>query len=246
MALPATRAEFKAYCLRNLGAGVVKVNVSDDQVEDRIDEAFLYWHDYGYSALEKTYYKYAITQTDFDNKYITLPQNIVGAVRIFDLTNVSSAIENPFNIQYQMMMNDLYALSGVTMIPYYITFQHLQFIQQLLIGQVPVRYNRHTNQLWLDMDWTRLAIGNFVIVEAYQTVDPTTYPDVWGDRQLLKYASALIKRQYATNLKKYGNMEMPGGITFNAQQMYDEAVDEIKECEQEMRESSLPACDMIG
>ena len=39
MAAPTTRAEFKAYCLRRLGAPVIEINVDDDQVEDRIDDA---------------------------------------------------------------------------------------------------------------------------------------------------------------------------------------------------------------
>lgn len=246
MALPATRTDFKAYCLRNLGSPVITINVDDTQVDDRIDEALLFWYDWAYEGTERMYYKYQLTQTDFTNKYITLPDNIIGAVRIFDLSTVSSNIQNPFNIQWQIVMNDMFTISSVSLIPYYTTFMHLQFLQQMLVGQQPIRYNRNTNQLYLDMDWSRLAVGQYVIVECFQVIDPTTYPDVWKDRQLLKLATAYIKRQWATNMKKYKNIELLGGNMLTGQELYDEAMKEIEEAEDALMNSSMPPIDMIG
>lgn len=246
MALPTDRTSFGNYILRKLGAPVIRINMDPSQLDDRIDEALLYWYDYAFEGTEKTYYKYQLTQTDFDNKYITLPDNIIGAVRIFDISVVSSNIQNPFNIQYQIVMNDLYNIASISLVPFYTTFEHLQFIQQMLIGLQPVRYNRNTNKFWIDMDWTRLEVGNFVIVEAYQVIDPNDFPDVWHDRQLLAYATALVKRQWGENLKKFSGVETTGGITLNGQQIFDEAMIEIEKLEQQMRDSSLPATDMIG
>lgn len=85
MALPTTRAEFKQNCLRKLGAPVVEINVDDDQVDDRIDEALQYWYDYHFDGSSKTFYKYQITAQDVQNQYIDLPENIIGVVRLFDL-----------------------------------------------------------------------------------------------------------------------------------------------------------------
>lgn len=246
MALPQTRTEFKKYCLRNLGAPVIKINVADEQVEDRIDEALIFWYDYNYDGTEKQYYRYQLQEADFVNKYITLPENIIGVVKIFDLSFIHSAIENPFNLQYQMYMSDLMTTNGMSLIPYYIAYQNLQLIQQILVGQVPIRFNKNTNRLYLDMDWTRFSAGQYVLVEAYEVVDPDVYTDAWRDRNLLAYATALIKRQWGSQLKKYDGMEMPGGIKFNGQQIYDEAIKEIKEIEQSMFDSSLPPMDMIG
>jgi hypothetical protein len=125
--------------------------------------------------------------------------------------------------------------------------QHIQMLEYLLVGKQPIRYNRHTNKLFLDMDWDRVETGNYLIVEAYEVVNPDTYTDAWGDRWLARYCTSLIKRQWGTNLKKFEGMQMPGGLKFNGQQIYDEADGEIKKLEDEMINSySLPVTDMIG
>lgn len=85
MAVPTSRSEFKEYCLRKLGKPVIEINVDDDQVEDRIDEALKMYWDYHFDGTEKIYYKHQVTSTDKSNKYITLPENIIGAVNIFDV-----------------------------------------------------------------------------------------------------------------------------------------------------------------
>ena len=66
MAIPSTRDGFKNYCLRALGFGVIDINVSDDQVEDRIDEGLQYFAQYHYDGVEKMYLKYKVTQEDVD------------------------------------------------------------------------------------------------------------------------------------------------------------------------------------
>ena len=154
---------------------------------------------------------------------------------------------NLFNIRYQIALNDLYTLTSVSMVPYYMAMQHVQFLEQILVGQQPLRYNRHTNRCFIDMDWSIINVGDFIILEAYQIVDPNVYTKVWSDRWLLRYAACLIKQQWGTNLKKFGNMQLPGGITFNGQQIFDEATDERKVLEEEMMENySMPVTDMIG
>lgn len=133
------------------------------------------------------------------------------------------------------------------MVPYYMAMQHIQFLEYLLVGKQPLRYNRHTDKLYIDMDWDKINEGNYLLVEAYEVIDPDVYNDAWNDRWLLEYATALIKRQWGNNLKKFNNMKMPGGLTFNGQQIYDEAEAEIKKLRQEMISSySLPVIDMIG
>jgi hypothetical protein len=124
---------------------------------------------------------------------------------------------------------------------------HVQFLEQMLVGQQPIRYNRHINRLYVDMDWNIVAINDYIIVEAYEVVNPDTFTKAWGDRWLARYAECLIKQQWGSNLKKFGNMQLPGGIVFNGQKVYDEATDERATLEKEMIYSySLPATDMIG
>lgn len=246
MAVPTTRAAFKEYCLRRLGKPVIEINVDDDQVEDRIDEALKYYWDYHFDGTEKIFYKHQVTANTISDKYITLPDNIIGAVNIFNIGDAMN-VANIFNIRYQIALNDLYTLTNVSLVPYFMAFQHIQLIEEILVGKKPIRYNRHRNQLFIDMDWSVMTAGEYIIVEAYQIVDPDTYSDAWGDRWLLQYATALIKRQWGNNLKKFEGMQMPGGLTFNGQKIYDEAVEEINALEKEMIVSySLPVTDMIG
>lgn len=244
---PSSRQEFKDYVLRSLGYPVIEINVSDDQVEDRIDQALKWYGDYHFDATDRTYYKHQVTATDKINKSITLPDNIIGAVSIFSIGDPSVRADDLFNIRYQIALNDLYTLTSVSLVPYYMVMQHLSVIQEMLVGKQPIRFSRHRNILNIDMDWNTINEGEWLIVEAYQVIDPEIYTDVWGDRWLYLYTEQLVKRQWGTNLKKYDGMQMPGGITFNGQKIYDEADAEIKRMEEEMiMNYSLPVMDMVG
>ena len=64
MAIPSSRNELKEHCLRRLGKPVVDINVDDEQVEDRIDEALLYYRDYHFDGTERVYVKHQVTAAD--------------------------------------------------------------------------------------------------------------------------------------------------------------------------------------
>jgi len=247
MAVPTTRATFKEYCLRKLGKPVLEINVDDDQVEDRIDESLKYFYDYHFDGTERMYYKHIVTSTDKTNNYITLPENIIGAVRIFRIGDPSLKSNDIFNIRYQIALNDLYQLTSVSLIPYYMVMQHLGTVTELLVGEQPIRYNRHVNKLYVDMDWSKINVNEYLIVEAYQVIDPDTFTDAWGDRWLQHYCTAKIKYQWGTNLTKFTGLQLPGGVQFNGEKILDDAKAEIEKLEQEMISSySLPVMDMIG
>jgi hypothetical protein len=246
MSIPASREQLKYYCLRKLGNEVIDINVSDNQVEDRIDEALLFWQDWNSDATFRHLYKYSLTTQDIANRFITLPDNIIGAISVFDLGGGMNAMDI-FDIRYQIALNDLYTLTSVSMVPFYMAFQHIALLEQLLVGFKPVRYNRHSQEFHIDMDWATLIPGYWVVVDCYAVVNSTTYPSVWGDRMLQDYATALIKKQWGSNLKKFGNMQMPGGITFNGQVIFDEAVKEIDDIDQQIRNRyQMPAEIFIG
>lgn len=247
MAAPTTKAEFKEYCLRKLGKPVIEINVDDDQVDDRVDEAIRYYWDYHFDGSERIYYKHAITADDVTNKYITLPENIIGAVSIFSMGDPSVRSDDLFNIRYQIALNDLYTLTNVSLVPYFMVMEHLALMTELLVGKQPIRYSRHKDRLHIDMDWNTVAVGEYLLVEAYEVVDPETWTDAWNDRWLQNYATALIKRQWGSNLTKFTGMQLPGGVQFNGEKIYDDAAAEIRQMEEEMISSySLPVLDMIG
>ncbi len=248
MSVPTNKAEFKEWCLRRLGKPVINIDVSESQIDDRVDEAMKFYFDYHPNATEKLYYKHQITQDDIDNKYITMPENVIGAVRIFDGNgggNGSWGDATMFSFNYQFYMNDMYTWTGVDLVPYWMAQENMQFMEQILNGLKPIRYQRNTNKLYVDMNWKNFGVGQYLIVEAYEVIDPEVYPDVWGERWLLKYATALIKRQWGSNLSKFDGVQLVGGVVFNGKAIYEEADAEVDATEKDMIDNS-PLEFMIG
>lgn len=245
MAATLTRNQFKDYCLRRLGWPVIDINIDDEQIEDRIDDALQYWQDYHFDGLQKVYYIKKLTQTDINNKYIDLSniqdsQNnaleIVGITRIFPLQD-SAATINMFDLRYQLRLNELYDFTSASYINYTMTQQHLRMLEQLFTGEVPIRYQRHMQKLFIDWAWgsSEAPVGTVVVAESYAIINPDVYSKVWSDRWLKEYATALIKRSWGANLKKFNNLQLPGGVTLNGDKIYDEAFEEIKALEAQMQ-----------
>lgn len=247
MAQPTTRAEFKEWCLRKLGKPVIEINVDQDQVDDRVDEALSYYWDYHFDGAEKTFLKHQVTDDDKTNKFITVPENVIGVVNVFNIGSTLSSGSGMFNVQYQFVLNNIENLTSYNLTHYYMTMQHIQFMEQMLVGKQPIRYNRHINKLHIDTEWDKITTGDYIVAECYQVVDPEVYSDVWKDRWLQNYASAKIKHQWGTNLTKFNGMQLPGGVTFNGEQILQDSREEIQRLEEDMINSySLPVHDMIG
>ena len=312
MAKPTTRATFKNYCLRKLGWPVIEINVDDDQVEDRIDEALAFFNDYHYDGVEKIYMKHKITDEDRARRWIYCPDAVTFVTGVLPFDDSNSSI-NMFDLRYQLRLHDLYDFTSVSYVSYEMTMQHIRSLQLLFSGTPQFRFNRHHNKLFLDVDWERDFDANqYVVIECYRKLVPDTITltgtvtgntssntligygtvfsqevlendviiiggqekqiarinsateislvgpmssnvdnvsvtvsgisDVWDDRFLKKYATSLIKRQWGANMKKFGGVQLPGGVTLNGKEIYDEAVEEIKEIEEEMFNfNSLPS-----
>jgi len=193
------------------------------------------------------YYKHLITNNDITNRYITLPENIIGAIRVFPIGDPSIRSDDMFNIRYQIALYDLYTLTSYSMIPYFMAMQHLALISDFLVGQQPIRYSRHRDRLYVDTKWENYNAGEYLLIEAYEVLDPDTYSDMWADRWLQNYTTAKIKYQWGSNLTKFTGMQLPGGVQFNGEKIFNDAKDEIEAMEKEMISSySLPVMDMIG
>jgi len=239
------RATFKDYCLRRLGFPVIELNLDDDQIEDRIDDALQYWQDYHFDGNQKLYYIKKITQNDINNKFIDLSNvkdssnnqlEIIGVTRIFPVTD-SAANVNMFDLRYQLRLNELYDFTSASYVNYTLTQQHLRSLELMFSGEVPIRFQRHMQKLFIDWAWgaSEAPVGTTVIAECYANIDPTVYNKVWNDRWVKEYATALIKRTWGNNLKKFSGLQLPGGVTLNGNQIYDEAVTEIEKLEAEMQ-----------
>ena len=271
MAIPNTRDGFKNYCLRALGFGVIDINVSDDQVEDRIDEGLQYFAQYHYDGVEKMYLKYKITQDDVDRarsnetttstdskdrnvtgsflegkNYIPMPSAVVSVVQVFPFDD--AVTNNMFDIRYQLRLNDLYDFSSTSMIQYDMTMKHLDHLQHMLVGETPVRFNQHQNRLYIDMDWeNKVDVDNFLIIDCYRKIDPSSFTDIFDDIYLKRYVTSLIKRQWGANLSKFSGVAMLGGVTMNGEQIYTQAIEEIQRLEEQIQLSfETPIDYMIG
>lgn len=246
MAIPVTRTDFQNNCLGRLGWPTINVELTQAQIDDRIDEALFYFNTFHSSGNEKMYFKYQVQQADITNGYFTIPSNIIGAISIFDL-GVGYGIGNVFNVQYQLLLNEVFSLSNFDVSSYYISFMHLFQLQEILTGRQPIRYTRTDNKVYLDTDWTRFNVGDYLILECYQVMDPTTYTSVWSDQWLLRYATALLKKNWAQVLGKYVEVPLVGGMKLNADKLMAEALNEIEELEQKLRSDfEVPAQMMIG
>ena len=271
MAIPTSKSTFKEYCLRSLGKPVIEINVDEDQVDDRIDEALQYFAQYHYDGVERVYLKHAITQAEIDRAgtnssetatdkvdnsitaawtegkgFIPVPDSVMSVIKIFDFTDKNTT--NMFDIRYQLRLNDLYDFSSESIIHYQMTRQHLDYLDHILVGEKPIRFNQHQNRLYIDMDWKNdLAAGEFFIIEAYRKLNPNTLTDIYDDIFLKRYATALIKRQWGANLSKFEGVQMLGGVTLNGSKIFEEAQADLEKLEEQIQLSyELPPDYMMG
>jgi hypothetical protein len=316
-----SRDSLKQYCLRALGAPVVEINVDDDQLEDRLDEALEHWANYHSDGVEEMYMKqlirasemnlttstaatfsinevvtgstsgakatvvkeesrvssgtlllvYKVTGTfvageaitgsmghnavltstpitlnEYDLKYITLPDSVYGVTEIFKLGQNSSS-KNIFDMQYQLRLNDLYDLTSTSLVYYKTVMSHLALLDFELNRKTTFRFNRRMGRLYLDVNWDAdLVLGGYVIVKGYRALDPQTWTKVYNESWLKHYVTALFKRQWATNIKKFSGIQLPGGVTLDGDKLYDEAVSEIRELDDSLLTKSAPLNFFLG
>ena len=251
MAKPTTRQGLIDYCLRSLGHPVIEINVDDDQLEDRVDEAIQYYQEYHSDAVVRTLLKHQVTQTDIDNGYIeiTTGDRILSINNVFNVSGNSSGTGS-YSIDYQIHLNDIFDLNGPTggLINYELTKQYLSLIDRNINGAYEmIEYSRHKNRVNFHSDTLKDLLGKFVVFDGYSTINPTAFVDVYDDMFLKKYTTALFKRQWGLNLIKFEGMTLPGGVTLNGRQIFDDAKEEIQMLEEQMQlKHEMPPLDFIG
>ena len=228
------RNQLKQYCLVKLGSPVIEINVSDEQIENRIDDAVDFFVDYGYNYQEHKYLPIKISQLDIDNGYITVPEELLAVTRILPINNPSiNSTSYLFDIQYHLTANDLYntALTG-DVSSYYITKQHIATISDLFNARSQHEIRRYTDKLYFKLNTEqRIHVDGFIVLECTTPIDLNSR--FWGDRLIRNYATALIQRQWANNMSKFENVLLPGGVKLNASQLYERAQTEIDKIEQD-------------
>lgn len=271
MAQPSSRAELKEYCLKQLGKPVLEINVDDDQIDNLMDDAIQYFHERHFDGIERVYLKHKLqpgekdiirsgvqTSTATSNigvsmvnweeatNFLKLPDTIIGVNSVFkvDSSTISSGL---FNIKYQIFLNDLYYYGALDLLNYAMVKTHLEDISRILTPDVQLRFNKKQHRLYLDIDWKQVDEETWIILDCYRIVNPADFPKIYNDFWLKRYLTALIKRQWGQNMIKFNGVQLPGGITLNGRQLYEDAIRELEEIEQKLKsEYEMPPLDMIG
>jgi hypothetical protein len=272
MAVVNTRKKLVEYCLRQLGSPVVQINVDDEQVDDRVDDALRFMSEYHFDGVERVYLKYKLTQADIDRKYLLLESDnteslssddrlqtitedgqsgtvpidnlITSVTRIF---HISQQTIDMFDVRYQYALNDLYTFGTIDLVQYDITQQYLSLLRMFLSPDKQVEFSRVTNRLEIHMDWKIVKPGGYLIIECYRILDPRVHPEIYEDRMLKKYLTALIKRQWGINMSKYSGIKLPGDVTLRGVDIVNEAQKEVDEIEKEIvSKYELPVDFMMG
>ena len=281
MAKPSSKQELKDYCLRQLGAPVLEINVADEQVDDLLDDAIQLFNERHFDGVERMYMKHQLTQDDIDrgiatgtsgvgivtttgvstnvsgitsitsnfyetSNFLPVPDSVIGIEKVFkfDTSTISGSM---FSIKYQLFLNDLYQFNSIDLLQYSMVKTYLEDIDFLLTTDKQIRFNQRQDRLYLDIDWKTESVGDWIIIDCYRALDPTTFGGVWNDSFLKKYLTALIKRQWGQNLTKFRGVKLPGGIELNGREIYDDGQREIDYLREKMSmDYEAPPLDMIG
>ena len=251
MANPNSRQTLIDYCKRRLGDPVIEINVDDDQLEDRVDEAIQYYQEFHSDATHRAYASHQLTSDDITNKYITTSSNVHFVSRVFPLITSATASKNLFNLRYQMHLSEITDMSQFAGdIAYYEQIQqYLSLLDQTLNGQTMVDFARRQNRIYIrghfeDLD---VAAGDYIVYEYYSTIDPNTHTSIYNDMWLKEYTTALFKLQWGMNLIKFEGMQLPGGVIINGRQLFDDATGEIQDLRERIRlEHEMPADFFVG
>ena len=272
MAKPNSRQGVIDYCLRRLGYPVLEINIDDDQMDDLVDDALQYFNERHFDGVERVYLKHELSADDIskmkdnqttttgtsstgitsadwkeNNNFLPLPDHIIGVEKVFkmDSSTISSGL---FNIKYQIFLNDLYYYGALDLMNYAMTKTYLEDLSRIITPDTQIRFNKKRNRLYMDIDWAQVSDNTYMILDCWRVCDPATgCSTVYNDHWLKRYCTATFKRQWGQNLIKFNGVQLPGGITLNGRETYEDAVKELEIIEDQLRkEYELPPMDLIG
>jgi hypothetical protein len=276
MAQPSTRQGLIDYCKRQLGAPVLQINIDDTQVGDVIDDAIQYYQEWHYDGVERMYLKHQITADDvarflssneehsttdpdqatWENRknFIEVPDHVIGVSKVFGVS--SNWVRNDlFGLSNQYFLMDVFSFSSgfafgnFDMTNYFMIRQYFETLDMVVNtgALVEYRFNKRQDRLFIDIDVNRLTEGNYILIECHRALNPDEFTQIYNDSFVKKYATALMKKQWGMNLIKYNSVQLPGGITLNGRQIYEDALAELAQLEADMpTKYTLPPMDMIG
>ena len=136
---------------------------------------------------------------------------------------------------------------GCDMISNYMAKMWYETYNFLANPKAIIRFNKRQDRLYLDINWSRLKAGDYIVIECYRALDPEEFTQIYNDSWVKKYLVAALKKQWGQNLIKFRGTKLPGGIEMNGREIYDEGVRELDTIKNDMSSTyELPPLDFIG
>lgn len=182
-----------------------------------------------------------------NSNYLQIPPSVIGVTKIFLFDSANTITSSMFSVKYQLFLNDIYYWGSTELLSYAMVKTYLEDLDFLLNTQKQIRFNKRQDRLYLDIDWSSVRPGQYLIIDCFASLNPNEYSRVWNDSFIKPYLTALIKRQWGQNMMKFTGVKLPGGVELNGRQMYDDAQREIDLIMEKMSNTyELPPLDMIG
>lgn len=231
------RAQFKQYCLRALGHPVLKINVSDDQIEDRIDDAIQFFQEYNADATVRGFWSYQCTSQDVENGFITVPDNFISVIGLipFSSSVFAGTMMGTAGLSFAghaQTWDNVFMPGGITYLQ--MAKDYLENFDRVVRAAPRITFSRSSSRIYFDTnDKIYLKDGQRLVFEVYHTIDPAEFSKIYDNWILKRHAIALIKKQWGENLSKFSGMSMPGNVQFNASEIISNARNELEAIERD-------------
>ena len=192
-----------------------------------------------------------------ETNYIKLPPHIIGVERVMTPPQATGGFGGVYPgflgglgsdaVPYTYNGLGMGSFYGGDMISYYIGQMWRSTYDFMFNPEAAIRFNKRMDRLYLDINWSRLSKGDFIVVDCYRALDPECFNEIYNDSWVKKYLVAAIKKQWGQNLIKFTGTKLPGGVEMNGRQLYDDGVRELEEIKNDMSSTyELPPLDFVG
>jgi hypothetical protein len=240
------REDLKNYCLRSLGAPVIQINVTPDQIEDRIDEALAIYWEFHHEGSYRDYISHVITEQEMVSRTIPVDPWVYSVLRVVRIGGVDSEV----NLEYMSLMQTIgtqVVVWGDGIVNYTVSMSYLSLVNDFFNREKVLSFNQKRNFIQIESEMNGYKAGDIIVFEVYRFCDPNSYRETWNDWWLQSYAAALIKKQWGQNMLKYDGFTLPSGITLNGRAIFQDALTEITDLEAKLQSQwTLPTDFFVG
>lgn len=228
-----TRAELKNRVLLALGHPYINVNLTDEHLDMCVDNALRHFFKYSPFGSFENCYLYTVGADDVTNGWFPIPRTIDAVVEVLgkgmSISDLSFA-----TAEYQMSRETFMAaqrFNNVSLVDFVTMRQRLYHTEQIINPAKSFEFVRYQRRL---IPLFTIKEGDILALRVYENVDPEAADvgidpadvipsaDLWDDEILKELVIADAKKTWGMILKKFGNVNLPGGVSLDGQKLYDE------------------------